>query len=139
MFNKLLLPIKKTGIMGDVKNLSDKEAIAKLKELAESVGTCMFCTELGNTPFSTRPMGLQEVDDEGGLWFISSGDSNKNEEIKEDDKVQLIFAQSSNAHYLSVYGTASIYKDKSKIEQVWSPIAKAWFKEGKDDPNVTVI
>lgn len=111
--------------MGDVKNLSDKEAVAKLKELAEGVGTCMFCTELGSTPFATRPMGVQEVDENGNLWFISAANSNKNDEIKEDDKVQLIFAQSSNAHFLSVYGTASIYKDKSKIEEVWSPIAKA--------------
>ena len=125
--------------MGDVKDLSNKEAIAKLKELAEGVGTCMFCTELNKTPFATRPMGLQEVDEDGDLWFISSAQSNKNDEIKQDDKVQLIFAQPSNAHFLSVYGEASIYKDKNKIDEVWNPLAKAWFKEGKDDPNVTVI
>ncbi len=121
------------------KNLANEEAIAKLKEIAEDVGICMFCTELNNVPFSTRPMGLQEVDEYGNLWFLSSADSNKNFEIKVDEKVQLIFAKSTNSHYLSVYGEATIYKDKNTIEEMWNPIAKAWFKEGKDDPNVTVI
>lgn len=125
--------------MGDLRDLTSTEAIAKLKELAEGVKTCMFCTKLDEAPFSTRPMGVQEVDEDGDLWFISAASSNKNDDIKQDDKVQLIFSNPGNAHFLSVYGEASIYKDKKTIEDLWTPIAKAWFKEGKDDPDVTVI
>lgn len=125
--------------MGELKNLGSDDALAKLKELAEDIKICMFCTELNSVPFSTRPMGIQEVDEQGNLWFISSADSNKNFEIKVDEKVQLIFAKPSDAHFLSVYGEATIYKDRSKIEEMWSPMAKAWFKDGKDDPNVTII
>lgn len=125
--------------MGELKNLENKEAIAKLKELAEDVRVCMFCTELGKSPFSTRPMALQEVDEYGNLWFISSAESNKNFDIKADEKVQLLFAKITDSHYLTVYGSAKIYTDKSKIEEMWTPIAKAWFEDGKDDPNVTII
>ena len=28
------------------------------------------------------------------------------------------------------------YFDKQKIEELWSPLAKTWFKEGVDDPNI---
>ena len=125
--------------MGEKINLGNKEAIAKIKELAEDVRICMFCTELSNSPFTTRPMALQEVDESGNLWFLSSSESNKNFEIKADEKVQLVFAKTSDSHYLSVFGSAYIYKDKDKIEEMWSPIAKAWFEEGKDDPKLTVI
>ena len=125
--------------MGQIKNLGSEDALSKLKELAEDIRVCMFCTELSNVPFSTRPMGLQEVDDQGNLWFLSSADSNKNFEIKANEKVQLIFAKVADSHFLSVYGEATIYKDRSKIEEMWTPMAKAWFKDGKDDPNVTVI
>lgn len=125
--------------MGQIKNLGSEDALAKLKELAEDIRVCMFCTELSNVPFSTRPMGLQEVDKQGNLWFLSSADSNKNFEIKVNEKVQLIFAKNADAHFLSVYGEATIYKDRNKIEEMWTPMVKAWFKEGKDDPNVTVI
>ena len=50
---------------GEIKHLNNSEAITKLKELAEDIGTCMFCTELTQTPFNTRPMALREVDEQG--------------------------------------------------------------------------
>lgn len=125
--------------MGETKNLQNQEAIARLKELAEDIKICMFCTSLGDEPFATRPMGLQDVDDAGNLWFLSSAASEKNAEIKQDDSVQLLFSKPSASRFLSVYGKASIYRDREKIEALWNPIAKAWFEQGKDDPDLTVI
>jgi len=120
-------------------NLTHLEAIKKIKELSESAKFCMFCTELETLPINSRPMGLQETDDEGNLWFISSDDSNKNFEIKEDRRVQLFFMNNSDYQYLSVFGKASVYKDKTTIEDKWSPMANAWFEDGKDDPKVSII
>ncbi len=120
-------------------NLTQQDAVKKIKDLSESAKVCMFCTELDKIPLNSRPMSLQETDDEGNLWFISSDTSNKNFEIKEDNRVQLFFMNNSDYQYLSVYGTATIYKDRSTIEDKWSPMAKAWFEDGKDDPNVSII
>ncbi|UZT98397.1 pyridoxamine 5'-phosphate oxidase family protein [Chryseobacterium fluminis] len=120
-------------------NLTHLEAIKKIKELSENAKVCMFCTELETLPINSRPMSLQETDEEGNLWFISSDDSNKNFEIKDDRRVQLFFMNNSDYQYLSVFGEATIYKDKTTIEDKWSPMAKAWFEEGKDDPKVSII
>ncbi|MGN7787251.1 pyridoxamine 5'-phosphate oxidase family protein [Niabella sp. 22666] len=120
-------------------NLTRQEAAQKLKELSEKARVCMFCTQLDELPLAARPMSLQECDEEGNLWFISSADSNKNFEIGDDKRVQLFFMNNSNHEYLSVFGDAFIYTDRETIEEKWSPIAKAWFEEGKDDPNVTII
>jgi general stress protein 26 len=125
--------------MSDIQNLSNEDAILKLKELAEEIKVCMFCTKLTAAPFSTRPMGLSEVDEEGKLWFLSAMDSNKNKEIQQDEKVQLLFSSPSGAHFLSVFGEADIYTDEKSIEKAWTPLAKAWFKDGKDDPHLSVI
>jgi general stress protein 26 len=125
--------------MADIKNLESKEAITKLKELAEKIKVCMLCTNLGVSPFSTRPMGLSEVDEDGKLWFLSAAASNKNQEIKQDEKVQLIFSDPGNAHFLNIFGEADIFDDEKSIEKAWTPLAKAWFPEGKDDIQVTVI
>ena len=125
--------------MGEVKDLSHSEAIKKLKELAEDINICMFCTKTGKIPFETRPMGTQKVDDEGNFWFFSAADSDKNSEIKSDQDVQLLYAKVSDSHYLSVSGKATISKDKTKIDELWNKMAEAWFKGGKDDPNLTVI
>lgn len=121
------------------KDLFNEEARAKIKEMAKDIDMCMFCTDLSVRPIPTRPMSTADVDESGNIWFISSKKSNKNFEIGKDNEVQLIYAKNSDAHFLSVYGAATIYTDKAHIEQVWTPIAKAWFEEGKDDPEVTVI
>ena len=135
----LLLSIFKILKMADVKNLDNKEAIVKLKELAEKIKVCMLCTNLTTAPFSTRPMGISEVDSDGKLWFLSAAASKKNQEIKQDEKVQLIFSDSSNTHFLNVFGEADIFDDEKSIEKAWTPLAKAWFPEGKEDMHVTVI
>ena len=125
--------------MGQTKNLHDEEAIKKIKEMVNDITTCMFCTEVQNLPFKTRPMATLEVDDEGNLWFMSSKESNKNDEIKTDDSVQLIYAKGGDSEFLSLSGKANIIADQEKIDELWNTYAKAWFQGGKDDPNITVI
>lgn len=119
-------------------NLSSEEAIKKLKELAEAAGNCFFTTKIDSNLPHTRPMALQEVCDQGNLWFISSSDSHKNEEISNDAKVQLYFQNNGKYEYLYVLGQATIHKDPALIDKYWTDFANAWF-DGKDDPRVTII
>lgn len=120
-------------------NLFNAEAIEKLKELSEKARICMFITNLNDkSPLNSRPMGLQECDQEGNLWFISSKESGKNIQIEHDNEVQLYFMNNSNHEYLSIKGDAYIYDDKATIEDKWSVVANAWF-DGKDDPDVSII
>lgn len=124
--------------MSEIKNLSQEEAIKKLKELAESARTCMFATSLDETPIPARPMSLKEVDKEGNLWFISSKESMKNQDIKQSSDVQLFFSNTGASEYLSIFGNAKIFTDRHTIEEKWTAMANAWF-DGKDDPDVTII
>lgn len=127
------------NIGGEVKNLSHEEAIEKCKELINHNAVCLFTTKLETLPLTTRPMSVQQVDDDGNFWFLSASDSNKNQEIGVDARVQLFFQNVSDYEFLTVYGKASITHDRDKIEELWTPIAKAWFNEGKEDPRITVI
>ena len=123
----------------NITNLKAKQAIEKLKELVKHESICLFCTRLKTQPIRTRPMSTQQVDDKGNIWFLSSLKSEKNADIAEDDQVQLFYSNPGSSEYLSVLGTAVISTDKKKIEELWTPIAKAWFKDGKDDEDVSVI
>ena len=125
--------------MGDVKNLTADNAVEKIREIAKDANICMFVTDLSNLPLAGRPMATQEVDEEGNIWFISDQNSNKNKEIDNDSKVQLFYSHTSNYEYLSIFGSAEIINDRSKIEELWTPMAKTWFKEGVDDPNIRLI
>ena len=122
------------------KNLSDQQAVEKLKELIKHNSICMFATKLGNDgPAETRPMSVGQVDDDGNLWFLSGKSSKKNHDIKIDPRIQLLFANTSDQEYLTVFGDATVTTDKQKIKEIWSPFAKAWFNEGVDDPDVSAI
>lgn len=121
-------------------NLQGKEAVEKIKELVDSAKTCFFCTNIATgKPFDTRPMAVQKVDEQGAIWFLSSVDSHKNEEIQKDNMVQLLFQGDPHTDFLSVYGRATVSKDKQKIKEFWNPMLKTWFTEGEDDPRITVI
>ena len=125
--------------MGEVKDLTANEAVKKIREIAKDANICMFETDLSNVPLMGRPMATQEVDDDGSIWFMSDKNSDKNTDVKKDDRVQLFYSHTGNYEYLSIYGTAEIVNDRSKIEELWTPMAKTWFKEGKDDPNISLI
>jgi general stress protein 26 len=121
-------------------DLHQADAVKKIKELAGKTNTCFFSTKLRATTVpATRPMAVQEIDDQGNFWFLSSNDSNKNQEIQADNQVQLLFQGSAHSDFLSIVGTATITTDKARIHELWNPILKAWFTEGEDDPRITVI
>ncbi len=121
-------------------NLVGSEAAEKIKELAEAARTCFFCTETRKGfPFTTRPMSVQKVDEEGNLWFLSAKDSHKNLEITANGHVQLLFQGSHFTDFMSLFGKATISTDKAKIKELWEPMVKNWFTGGEDDPRITVI
>lgn len=125
--------------MGDVKNLANQEAIDKLKKLVKSADICLFTTNLTNIPLATRPMSTQQIDDDGTIWFFSGKDSHKNDEIDQDNRVQLFFANKGNFEFLSVFGEATVMQDKEKARELWTPELKTWFNDGVEDPNLTLV
>jgi general stress protein 26 len=121
-------------------DLQATEAIKKMQELADKAKTCFFSTRLRTSDVpATRPMGVQEVDDQGHFWFLSANDSHKNQEIQQDPSVQLLFQGSTQSGFLSIVGTATISTDHARIKELWNPILKAWFTEGENDPRLTAV
>lgn len=122
------------------KPLEGHLAVEKIRELAEKAKTCFFCTHIHQGgSITTRPMSVQKVDEQGNFWFLSARDSYKNEEINNDSSVQLFFQGSAHSDFLSVYGQASITDEQAKIDELWEPLLKTWFTEGKNDSRITVI
>jgi len=123
----------------NTQNLTAKDAIDKLKELIKSESICFFCTQLTKQPITTRPMSTQKVDEQGNIWFMSSIKSDKNAEILQNNEVQLFYSNPSNYEFLTVHGKATVHTDRAKIEELWTPFAKAWFEDGKDDLDISLI
>ncbi|MES2851151.1 MAG: pyridoxamine 5'-phosphate oxidase family protein [Bacteroidota bacterium] len=132
--------INKNQTEDNFKAVAGAEAIEKIKEMIHDAPVCFFCTKINdNESFSTRPMSVQQVDDEGNCWFLSANDSKKNLELANNASVQLLFQGSQYSDFLTLYGKAEITTDKAIIKKLWQPLIKAWFTEGEDDPRITAI
>ncbi|MGZ8537858.1 MAG: pyridoxamine 5'-phosphate oxidase family protein [Flavisolibacter sp.] len=120
------------------KNLQNKEAKEKFKKLVNDIKVCMFIT---NNPESdhTRPMFTIEVEEDDSLWFFTDSRSLKVEEVKGDKNVHLVYAHPGKESYLDVWGSATINTDKKNIKDKWTPMMKAWFHHGVDDPNLCLL
>ena len=45
----------------------------------------------------------------------------------------------SHSDFMHLRGHASITTEPGVIDELWEPIAKVWFTEGRDDPRITAI
>lgn len=121
------------------KNLQQEEALKKLKSLAEQINVCMFITRNKGEHDHTRPMATIEVEKDGTLWFYTDLRSIKVEEVSLEKDVHLTYAHPGKESYMDVWGRAEVVTDRQLIKDKWSPIVKAWFPNGADDPNVALL
>jgi general stress protein 26 len=119
-------------------NQTREEGIEKLKYLIKDVQVAMLTT-IDWGVLRSRPMQTQDFDFDGDLWFFTSSETHKTEEIEKDRRVNVSYAAPDSNTYVSVSGTAEILKDRAKIEELWTPIHKAWFPKGVDDPNLVLL
>ncbi len=115
-----------------------QESIEKLKGMLESIDFCMLTTVNGGL-LRSRPMSTQEMDESGELWFFTSDNTHKVDEIEADDRVNVAYSKPDDNVYVSVAGRGSLSKDRAKMEELWNPILKAWFPEGLDDPHLALL
>jgi general stress protein 26 len=115
-----------------------QEAIKKLNGLIKDVQVAMLTT-IDWGVLRSRPMQTQEAEFDGTLWFFTSTDTHKTEEIEKDRRVNVSYAAPDSNTYVSVSGTAELVQDKAKIEELWNPILKAWFPKGLEDPTLCLL
>lgn len=119
--------------------LKSEEAVEKLSKLVNEVKVCMFATVQEDYTVTSRPMQTIKIDEQGNIWFFTNEFSEKVEEISKDNTVYLMYSHPGNTTYVHVKGICSVITDKDKIKELWSPIVKAWFPEGVDDPALSLL
>lgn len=116
-----------------------KTNIQHLASLIKDVEIAMLTTIQADGKLVSRPLGTQQVEFDGDLWFATSAESEKVAEIKANPRVNVAYASAGKNTYVSVSGEASIVADRAKIDELWSPAMKLFFPEGKDDPKLRLI
>lgn len=118
---------------------ADNDAIARLAKMIKGIRIAMMTTTGRDGILHSRPMATQQADFDGDLWFFTDSESGKVYEIDRENHVNINYADPGDNRYVSVSGRASVVRDREKVRELWSPIHKAWFPNGPDDPNLTLL
>ena len=115
------------------------EGLKKLKDKIKNIKVAMLTSVDSDGSLHTRPMHTQEMKEDGVLWFFTGKNSGKIAEIKNDSHVSLGYADVDNNTFVAIGGRATMVTDQAKIDELWHEMLKAWFPEGKNDPNIALI
>ena len=116
---------------------ADDDDMVTIARLVKASKIALLTTITPSGQLHSRPLATQEADFDGDLWFFTQDPSSKVDDIRSNDQVNAAFE--SGKGYLSVSGSATIVHDRTKIDELWTPAASAWFPDGKDDPTVALI
>lgn len=112
--------------------------LQKIADLVEDIDIAMLTSQDGDHLMS-RPMAALQMDEDGSLWFFTQAHSGKVAQVAVDSpQVNVAFSDEDDASYVSVSGRAEVSRDRAKIDELWTPMAKPWFKD-KDDPELALL
>lgn len=113
--------------------------IEKLKDVIDGLDTAMLTTRDAQGRLVSRPLRMQEMDEDGAMWFVTDRDSHKTEEIAAHPQVNLSFASPRDNTYVSISGKATVIFDKARLNTLWSPAMMVFYPDGLDDPRLCLL
>ena len=120
-------------------NLSEEEGRKKIADLVKGIRIAMMTTRAEDGSMDARPMAVQDKPFDGTLWFLTRRSSEKVGELERDQHITVSFSEPSDSKYVTLKGRGTTSQDRGKIHELWNPMYKAWFPQGQDDPEITVL
>ncbi|MFC3603744.1 pyridoxamine 5'-phosphate oxidase family protein [Deinococcus soli (ex Cha et al. 2016)] len=115
------------------------ENIKKLSDLIKGVKFAMLTVQTAEGHLHAHPMTTQEVEFDGDIWFIGGKDTEQVAAMRAHPQVNVSYARPDKGVYVSVNGEANLVEDRAKLDELWSDMYKAYFPQGKEDPNIQLI
>ena len=110
-----------------------------LAHLIRGIKTAMLTTASADGSLRSRPMATLEGEFDGTLWFFTRADAPKVGEVRQEEQVNVSYADADGQRFVSVSGRAALVLDREKIQELWNPVYKAWFPKGLDDPQIALL
>ncbi|MEO6870941.1 MAG: pyridoxamine 5'-phosphate oxidase family protein [Chthoniobacterales bacterium] len=82
-------------------------------------------------------MAIAQVEKDARIWFLTDAPTAKTHEIEKDTRMHIV-CQNDRSAYLSLGGRADLVRDRAKIDGLSKEPFRAWFPEGKDDPEIVI-
>lgn len=86
-----------------------------------------------------QPMTHYADPETAELWFITSTDTDLVRAVGMGARAHHCVMTSDGEFYACLSGTLEQSEDREKLDEIWSSVASAWFDEGREDPEVTLL
>lgn len=128
------------------RQLSTEEKLKQLYELIDGIEVAMLTTRRADGSLVSRPMQTQARRAGTDLWFMTSLETGKIDEVEDEPQVNLGYYKDRTREYVSVSGRARVVRDRLVIRELYKPDWKAWLGDeggdrngGPDDPRIALI
>ncbi len=120
--------------------MKDHDTIAEMKEKFWDRLKDINAGMLATPDDRARPMSHSIRDtDERVLWFITAHGTDIADAAKSGSAVTYLVACQKAKLYATIEGALDVVTDEKTLDDIWSPIAAAWFEDGKQDPDLCLV
>ena len=132
---------------GRDEQVSTGKKLEDLYKLIEGMEVCMMTTRRFDGRLVSRAMQVQKrKQGTADLWFVTSSETHKLDELEAQPEVNLAFYNSKSREWVSVSGAATVMRNRDKIRELYKPDWKIWFGDeggerngGPNDPRIMLI
>src|SRR5688500_1743178 len=82
---------------------------------------------------------LHDEDERGPIWFFTSKDNDLVKALSRSHRALLHFSSKGHDLFASIHGELTLDDDRRVVDQLWNSFIAAWYKGGKDDPNLQLM
>jgi general stress protein 26 len=122
------------------------EELKKMYDMIHDIGIAMMTTRRADGHLVSRAMATQKHAPGADLWFVTSVDACKLDELEEEPHVNLAYYKDRTREWISVSGLAKVSQDRDTLHRLYAKDWKAWFPEEgdprhgtPDDPRMVLI
>ena len=117
-----------------------------LYDLIDGIETAMLTTHALDGSLVSRPLQTQERTEGVDLWFMTSTETHKVDELRANPEVNVAYFKGDSKEWVSVSGRARLTQNRDRIHAMYKPDWKAWLEDqggarngGPDDPRIALI
>ena len=116
-----------------------QRSIKQLQQLIAEEDVAMMTTRNNAGHLRSRPMATVKVSAEAEVFFFTMMDAELAQELTDHDYVSLSYTRADQKDFVSVSGVAQLFKDETKMRELWRDKFKKWVPNGLAEPNLALL
>jgi len=108
----------------------------RLAELLEPARVAMLTTLDDQGQLTSKPMSPIELDAQGCIWFFTDRQSTTAAQL---ERLNLSVCNVERGDYVSVVARGELLEDRERAKALWTPMARPWFPDGPESPQLRLL